>query len=273
MEKTTSLGRERENVSRFPLSERPREAADHWPEPVAATEGRRVVRVLHPCSPLDKALFMANFSLELARSRRPAVIWDGDGGEGSRVADMMEGIVRPDLVPGALAVRLYGLPDVLIHGPATHPGEKPGEPARAVAPPEGEGFLLLSLPDTVESIVQGDVPFDAVVLCPPDEASLLKAYAFVKVIREKDPASRVYLVFDGQPPGEKPRETASRFEGFLREKLPGWLACLGSLHRDETLERSMEERLPVVLGHGVSAYRDSLQAVSAAFLASVKGAP
>lgn len=216
---------------------------------------------------------MANLSLELARSRRPAVIWDGDGGEGSRIADMMEGVVRPDLVPGALAVRLYGLPDVLIHRPATHLGEKPGEFVRAAAPSEGGGFLLLSLSDTVESIMQGDVPFDAVVLCPPDEASLLKAYAFVKVIREKDPASRVYLVFDGLPPGEKARETSFRFEGFLREKLPGWLACLGSLHRDETLERSMEERLPAVLGHGVSAYRDSLQAVSAAFLASVKGAP
>lgn len=215
---------------------------------------------------------MANLALEIARSRRPAALWDEDGGEGARIADMMKGVIRPDLVPDALAVRLYGLPDVLVHGPAFSPAKKLGDLARAATLPEGEGFLLVSLPDTVESIAQGDIPFDWVVLCPLDETSLLKAYAFIKVIRGKDPASRVYLVFDGQPSGQKARETASRFEGFVRERLPGWLACLGSLHRDETLERSMEEHLPVVLGHGACASRDSLQAVSAAFLACAKGA-
>jgi hypothetical protein len=267
MEEKTRLGRGLEEVSRFYLSERPREAAVQEPAPAGPHEGRRVVRVFHPCSSRAKSLFIANFALELARARLPVALWDGGGEEGADALHMLGGLVSQDPVPGALAVRLYGLPEILVHKPQSHTEEKLRSLARDASSPGGKGFLLISLPDTVESVIRSDTPFDAVMLCPLDEASLLKTYAFIKVIRESDPAGRLYVAFDGPPP-EEAREMFSRLDGFMRERLLGPLSYLGALQHDESLERSDRERMPVVLGHGESAARDSLTAICGAFLQS-----
>jgi hypothetical protein len=269
MEERTRLGRGLEEVSRFYLSGRPRDAAAKETASAAcaaAPAGRRVVRVFHPGSAGMKSLFVANFALELARSRRPVAVWDGSACEGAGVRDMMEGVIRSDHVPDALTVRLYGLPDITVLEPADQPGESLRDLALQAGRPEGRDVLLISLPDTVESIVGASVPYDAIMLCPLDEASLLKVYAFVKVIRESDPASMVYVAFDGPPSEERALDVFSRFDAFARERLLGELRHLGTLAHDEALTRSREERMPLVLTHGVSVARDGMVAVSRAFL-------
>jgi len=114
--------------------------------------------------------------------------------------------------------------------------------------------------------MQADIPFDAIVLCPLDEASLLKAYAFIKVIREADGAGRIHVVFDDPPTEARALEVFSRLDGFARERLQCPLSYLGALLHDEALERSVEERMPVVLTRKASASRDSITALGEAFL-------
>jgi hypothetical protein len=268
MEERTRLGRGLEEVSRLYLSERPREAALKELLPQAFRQGRRVVRVFHPGSPLAKAIFVTNFALELARSRRPVTLWDGHGGDDPNAGSLMGGIARQDIVPEALAVRLYGLPDIVIYGPEAHGDERLTSLAHEAGQPDGKDFLLLSFPDTVESVVRSVVPFDAIMLCPLEEAPLLKVYAFIKVIRESDPASRISVAFDGAPSEGQAREVFSRLDEFMRNRGLGPLSFIGVLHHDEALERSVEERMPLMLGHGPSTARDSLAALSGAFLQS-----
>jgi hypothetical protein len=265
MEERTRLGRGLEEVSRFYLSDRPREGAHKEPAPEAATVERRVVRVFHPGSPLIKSIFTANFALELARRRCPVSVWESPEGENAGVRDMMEALVRPDLVPETLAVRLYGLPDILIHEAEGLGEGRLEELAAKASAPGGQDCLLISLPDTVESVIRQAVPFDAIMLCPLEEAALLKAYAFIKVIRESDPPSRIHIVFDSPPSGERAREVFTRLDGFMKERLLGSLSWLGVLERDEAFEKSASERMPLVLSHTPSAARDSITAVSDAF--------
>ncbi len=267
MEERTRLGRGLEDVSRFYLSDHPRDASVRTRKTDPQPGRRHIVRVFCPDSGLIKSCFLANFALELARNRFHVDVWDGDRAEGARVAAMLPQVIHQGPVPGAGKVKLYGLPDIFIFDAEGQPEGKLEELAK-VSCMERDRFFLVSTADTLESVVGWDTPFDAIILTPVDGASLLRCYAYCKVIRKRDPSSKIHIAFDDPASEAGAQEAFARFSGFVKERLPGDLNLLGCLVHDELLRDSITDRRPLVLTYDPSAAKDSLVAMSASFIQS-----
>lgn len=267
MEERTRLGRGLEDVSRFYLSDHPRDASERTRKADAQPVRRHIVRILYPGSGPIKSCFLANLALELARNRFHVDVWDGDKAEGASAAIMLQQFIHQGPVPGAGTVRLYGLPDILLFDAEAQPEGKLEELTR-ISCMERDRFFLVSTPDTLESVIGWDTPFDAIMLTPVDGASLLRCYAYCKVIWERDPSNRIYIVFDDPSPEAGAHETFARFSGFVKERLPGDLHLLGCLVHDGHLKDSIADRRPIVLQYEPSAAKDSLIAMCATFMKS-----
>jgi len=263
MEDRTRLGRGLEEISQLYLSDRPRDPALRERRHEKTALRRTIIRILYPTSPALKSCLAANFALELAKGRHPVTIRDGFEGKG--VYDMLRQMADLDLNPGAATVRLYGLPDIVVYPFDAQQERLPEGGAAEMHPVEKGGCMLLNLSDTLESVVQGEVFFDAVLMTGVDEASLLQCYAFIKVIWEREASIRVHIVVDNPGTEACGHEIFSRLSGFVKAKLSGDLNLLGFLMHDDLLEKSMSEHKPLVLSHEHSAARESIIAVARAF--------
>jgi len=273
MEERTRLGRGLEEISQLYLSERPREAAPKEKKPDPPVRSRQVVRVLSPGPGAVKAAFVANIALELARSRCRVSVWDIPSGERAGVRDMLGALVRPGLTPDAGAVNLYGLPDILVHYAEEKPKEALEELIEEGSFAESDRYLLISAPDSVESLLRITVPSDAILLSAVDEASLLKCYAWIKLLLERDPLCRIHIAFCQPVSQDKARDLFTRLAGFVKERHQGSLSFLGCLIQDPLFQRSMDEQTPLVMYRDSSVAKDSLTAVCAAFLNSRPASP
>jgi len=270
MEERKRLGRGLEDVSRFYLSSRPRGASERTRKSDSQPVTRHVIRIFYPGSSLIKSCFLANFALELARNRFHVDIWDGDRSEGIRVGTMLQQVVRQGLYPGAGTVKLYGLPDILVYDADVQPEGKLHD-LKESSCLERDRFFLVSTPDSLESVLEWDTAFDAILLAPIDGASLLRCYAYCKVMWERDPSSRVHIAFDNPGSETRAHEIFSRFSGFVKERLSRDPHFLGCLVHDDLLEGSIAEHKPIVLSYEASAAKDSLLAMSASFIESGQG--
>lgn len=268
MEERIRLGRGLEEISRLYLSDGPREAAPKEKKPEPQARNHQVIRIFHPGSGGVKAAFLANFALELARSRYHVTVWDCPGNEKPGVRDMLGGLIRPGLTPETGAVKLYGLPDILVHHAEARPAEALDELIRTGFSSVTDQYLLINSPDSIESLQGKTIAGDAVLLSAVDEASLLKCYAWIKVFLESDPSGRIYIALDDPGSEERAEDLFSRFAGFVKERLEASVSFLGSLTHDHLLERSMDERTPLVLCNDSSVAKDSLMAMNAVFLQS-----
>lgn len=268
MGEKSRLGRGLQDVSRFYLSDSPREEAygkEHDPA-LPLPRQCRVVRVICPPSALLGAFFTANFSLELARHRQRAAVFDVSGRDGEGVQDVLREAIHPDPASGGLRVRLYGLHDIPVHCSGSD-GEA-GLPERVSesAGPQGDRWAVVNTPFCLESLTKSQVDFDALLLSTLDEASLLQCYACTRVIVRRDPQAGVSLVLIEPASDEQARGVFSRFCAFARQRLGVNVGYLGHLLRDEALENSLSARRPLVLGFEPSPARESLAVVSRAFL-------
>ncbi len=268
MEERTRLGRGLEEISQLYLSDRPRETSgrEHKPEP--APRQRRVTRIIHPGSRMLKSCFLANLSLELSKCQVPVVVWDDAARENIGTGSMLGKVLSEDLNPDAGTVRLYGLPDILVYQGDSGSSERLEALAQDLMGSGRGPGIFMSINDTIESVIQGGIMFDAVLLSGIDESSLLRAYAFIKVIWERDPSAGISIVFHEPGSADRAQDMFSRLSGFVKGRLSGELGFLGHLAHDDLLDRSMEERKPIVLWHEQSESKDSITAVSTAFLLS-----
>lgn len=274
MEERTRLGRGLEEISRLYLSDRPRETVPKEKKPDdPPVRNRQVIRIFHPGSGIVKAAFLANFALELARSRYHVSVWDSPGNEKPGVRDMLGGLIRPGLTPDAGAVKLYGLPDILVHYAEAKPAEALDELIGTGFSAGSDRYLLINAPDSIGSILRKDIAGDVILLSTVDEASLLKCYAWIKVLLESDPSCRIHIAFDQPGSGEQADDLFSRLAGFVKERLEGSLSFLGFLTHDPFLERSMDDHTPLVLCNDTSVAKDNLMAMSAVFLQSRQARP
>ena len=298
MEERSRLGRGLHEISRLYLSDTPREDAekeepgsginDASPEAGSVLSGQagrgesgpglsvgpeteferncRVIRVIHPGSALMSAFFTANFSLELARHRHRVAIWDGAAQEGEGVEAMFGQIIHQGPADEALSVKLYGLPDIAVYRGAFNGGEKLLELMNAAGSTDEDRWLVIDTPHCLNALMEGPAGFDAILLSTVDRSSLLRCYACVKVIGQRDPRSRVSLVFVEPASDAQAGDAFSRFSAFASERLGACVDYLGHLMRDELMDSSISGRRPLVLGHEPSAARESITAVSRAFL-------
>ncbi|MGI6385783.1 MAG: MinD/ParA family ATP-binding protein [Desulfomonilia bacterium] len=276
MDEKSRLGRGLKDVSRFYLSESPREepqeepgeeARGKEPDPaLSLPRQRRVVRVICPASTLMGAFFTANFSLELARHRQQAAVFDMSGREGERVQDMLGEVARPAPTSGVLWVRLYGLHGIPVHCSGPDGEAELSERLNGPDDHQGDRWTVINAPFRLDSLAKSLVDFDALLLSTLDEASLLQCYACTKVIEQRDPQARVSLVLMEPASDEQARGVFSRFCAFAKQRLGVSVGYLGHVLRDQALEDSLSGHRPLVLGLEPSSARESLTAVSRAFL-------
>lgn len=268
MEERSRLGRGLEEISQLYLSDHPRETAGREKKSEALAPQRQAIRLFSPGAALTKSVFLTNLALELARNKHTTAIWDAPEAEKAGAGSLLEPLLHPGLTPDAKTVRLYGLPDILLYQAGEKPEEELDELITTDFPPGSDGYLLINTKDCLTSVVGTSIFFDAILLSTIDEASLLQCYAFIKVIRERDPLCRISLVFDRPDSNEQAREMFSRFAGFVRDRHDTDIHFLGCLTRDDLLERSIAEGKPIVLYPDQSSAKDHIIAAAAAFLQS-----
>ncbi len=268
MDEKNRLGRGLKDVSRFYLSDSPREEV-RGKEPgrdPSLPRQCRVVRVICPASALMGAFFTANFSLELARHRHRTAVFDVSGRDGEGVEAVLREVAHPDPASGCLWVRLYGLHDIPVYCSGSAGEAGLSERLSESAGHQGHRWAVVNSPFCLDSLEKSPVNFDALLLSTLDEASLLQCYACTRVIVQRDPQAGVSLVLVEPASDEQARGVFSRFSAFVKERLGVSVAYLGHLLRDEALERSLSGHRPLVLGFEPSPARESLAAVSRAFL-------
>lgn len=284
MEEKSRLGRGLKDVSRFYLSDSPRDESHEPPkdeshekpegEPGGQEPGRdlpqprqcRVIRVICPASALMGAYFTANFSLELARHRQKMIIFDLSSREGEGVQDVLGEAAHPDTASGVLRVRLYGLHDIPVHCSEPDGEAELLDRLNGSGDHNGDRWAVVNTPFCLDSLAKSLVDFDALLLSTLNEASLLQCYACAKVIEQRDPKAGISLVLIDPASSEQASEVSSRFCTFMKQRLGVSVGYLGHLLREKALEDSLSEHRPLVLGFEPSPARESLAAVSRAFL-------
>ncbi|MGD0211260.1 MAG: hypothetical protein ABSC14_09820, partial [Desulfomonilia bacterium] len=179
----------------------------------------------------------------------------------TRASTLMGSILfRDDRDPGMAFVRLYGLPEIRIEdGFSGDLGKENESPHDAEPYRDDTGSLtLVNAPVLLDFIHEGAPSGAYIILTMTDEKSLLRCYAYIKVIHAHSGSSRVHVVFDEAVDGINSDTVFRKFAGFINERLGFEVDYFGSLLHDEHLERSISEGRPLVLFDGISITKDAL---------------
>ncbi|MEN6472706.1 MAG: hypothetical protein ABFD81_01725 [Syntrophaceae bacterium] len=210
----------------------------------------RSIGVCHPDSRLIQSCLVTNLALELAKRQHPVMVQDFlPPGEAS-IRTLMGTIVTQDeQAPDQALIRLYGLPEILIA--QARPGQVWKVPGRAPETIIREGSRkwdqLINLENNLDFLCSSDAASDYILITQTGDNPMLKAYAYLKAMHARHDRSRLYLVMDDAPTLKDAEHLFNRFNGFVKKHLGISIVFLGNLIQDETLQRSIVERRPLVL--------------------------
>ncbi len=273
MEKPTTHGRGLEEVSRYYLSGGTREEQGPSNRPRRVCGSGRIVRVCHPGSGLMQSCIVANLALELARNRSSVVVWDCPSPDGAGLESFMESLDLDQQEPASATVRLYGLPDIVIHRGNGADSDKLSDLVSEVSASKDDRCLLVNSHASLESFRTVDLSGEWILLARPDEKELLRCYAYIRVIHEQEPSCTISLVLDDVGQDQDISGMAERFTVFIEDRLRVSVRFLGALRHDGYLRRSIREKRPLVLWQGQSGTKDDLTSISAGFLGLGQGWP
>jgi hypothetical protein len=257
MKDRPKLGRGLSDVSNYFLSH----THEKNEEPGDAFSAGKVVSsvgVCHPGSDLIQACLMANFALETAKRRHPVMIKDFSVSDEARVSSLMQSILSLDeSTPGKVQVRLYGLPEITI----TEGGEDYGSPEDT-----DNKYRLVNMRGSLDFILEREGCSDYIFITKTDEKSLLRTYAFIKIVCSKGNESKFHIVFEDGPAQEDGGPIYRRFAGFIGLHVGCQIDYLGGFMQDEQLLGSIKEAKPIVLSPRPSEARDSITRICSRFL-------
>ncbi len=271
MKERPKLGRGLEDVSQHYLSRMPQRDPQRNAAPSPAT-GMRAVGVCHPGSVLMQSCLIANLALELAKRHHPVVVQDFSPPGDARVRSLMGSILaEDDRGPDQAVVRLYGLPEIVIAEAAAGEVWCGGEGPRKTTPGEDASgqYHLVNVAGSLDFILESAAIPDYILLTKTGEKPLIQAYAYIKVMLERSSASKLHLVLDDAPTKDDADLIFSRFSGFVRHRHGLSVNFLGSFVSDESLERSITEKRPIVLVPGRSEAGVSIANICSRFLEAV----
>ena len=151
--------------------------------------------------------------------------------------------------PDQAFIRLYGLPEIMIA--QAQPGQVwkvPGlVPETLARESSRKWYHLINLGSDLDFMCSSDEVRDYILITQTGEKPLLKTYAYLKAMHARHGQSRLHVVFDDAPSGEEAERLFNRFNGFVKRHLGVSVRFLGNLIQDETLQRSIVERRPLVL--------------------------
>jgi hypothetical protein len=269
MKDRPKLGRGLEDVSRYFLSGSAGkdDKEGEVVSPSAAIPG--ATGVCCPGSGLIQSCFLANLALETAKRRHPVLLWDFSSSPETRMGAMMQSILTPGESPGNISVRLYGLPGIKI---IEEEGEvypwTDGSVSEGSGPARGFDGLhhLVNAPGSLDFFLGCRGLSDYIFITETDEKSLLRAYAFIKVVCAKGDGSMVHVVFrDGSKDDGGSVLILNRFSRFIKTRLGCTINYLDSLIEDEQLAGSMKEGRPIVLSHARSDAGDNIIGICSRF--------
>ena len=244
MKDKPKLGRGLDDVSQHFLSRIPPHATVALVTPAWSS-----IAVCHPGSLTLQSCLLTNLALEIAKRRNQVIVQDFTPPGEARIKTLMGAIIPEEDNPGHVIVHLYGLPEIeIIESNLSEAWLENQLADRDEDLPTGVlgRYFLVNAPGPLEFFLKSLVCNEYILVTKTDENSLLQAYAFCKVIRDKG-ASRIHLVFDDAPPGEQTDRIFRQFAGFVGHRLGCTLRLLGNLVHDERIQRSIKEHMPLVL--------------------------
>jgi hypothetical protein len=261
------LGRGLNDVSRFFLTQAARCGHDSREGTVPLVRPAAIC-ICHPASPLIQSAFTANLALETARNRRKAVVWDCSDQENARLTTLMGSLLEVVPEPGETTGRvgLYGLPEIVIHDgrvSGSCPGAQTDGDTRLDDGDGRESLVIVNACPTIEFFLTAPEADEYVVITGTGEKALLQSYAFIRVIGARSPLGRVSLIFDHVGDEVHQQRILQRFCAFVLSRTGRSVRLLGALVRDDALERSIAEGIPLVLQQGPSEARRSLAGICA----------
>jgi len=248
MKERPKLGRGIEDVSSYFLS--PDRHRSRQPDISSTAAETRSIGVCHPDSRLIQSCLVTNLALELAKRQLSVIVQDFlPPGEAS-IRTLMGTIVTQDeQAPDQALIRLYGLPEIMIV--QAGPGQvwKGAGPVPATLDREGSRRWnhVINMGNDLDFLNSSDAASDYVLITQTGDKSLLKAYAYLKTMHARNSQSRLHLVMDDAPTPEDAVRLFNRFNGFIKRHLGIDVEFMGNLIQDETLQRSIVERRPLVL--------------------------
>lgn len=250
MKDKPKLGRGLDDVSQHFLSRVPPRATAGFVTPAI-----RSIAVCHPGSLSLQSCLLTNLALELAKRRHQVRIYDFTPPGEARIKSQMGAILPEEDDTGRTILHLYGLPEIEIiesnAGDAlldSNPAERQGDAPTGVL---GRYFLVNS-PGALDFFLKIKAFSEYLLATKTDEKSLLQAYALCKVISHKG-TPRIHLVLDDAQPGVESDRIFRQFAGFVGNRLGCTLQLIGNLVHDERIQRSIKERMPLVLSQGSTA--------------------
>jgi hypothetical protein len=277
MKERPKLGRGLQDVSRFFLTGASQQGPDQA-QALSDHVGNRSICVCCPVSPLIQAFFVANIALELARHRFTVIIRDFSVTEEARLSTLMHAVLSEDeRTTDKAFVKLYGLPEIIIQDndldglTEERVTPVPGPDERPVVDEDSTGFILVNPPASLDYIREEKPCDEYVVITRTDERSLLQCYAYIKVIHERSFSSKVHVVFDDADAGLNNDAVFKKLSRFIHDHLEFAIGFLGSLERDEYLERSITDQKPLVLFQGASVTKDALARICSRLLEDYHG--
>lgn len=245
MKERPKLGRGLEDISSHFLS--PQHPRDPQPEDRPSSVAQNcTIAVCHPASGIMQSCVVTNLALELAKRQHPVMIQDFlPPGEAS-IRTLMGTIVTQDeQAPDQAIIRLYGLPEIVVAEAA--PGLMWKGPGTLRDTRTNDKCYMVNLGNTIDFIMGSDAVRDYILITQADEKPLLQAYAFLKTMHVKNSQAGLHLVMDDAPSRADAERLFNRFNSFVRKQLGMSVGFLGNLIQDESLQRSIVERRPLVL--------------------------
>jgi len=257
MEERQRPGRGLEEVSHFFLSSVQKKDTE---SKKASGKRAHILSIYHPGSNTIKSFFLSNLAIELARHRFSIYVWDFWNRQETSIISMVNRFVREQ--DTKYTVKLNGIADITLYTENCGQSHPAKNIINAGHLSDDESYVLINTKNNLESIYENATPCDFILLTKADERSLLQCYAYIKVILDKDYASRVYIVLDDIREEKQAYKTFSIFSQYIERKfsyIPDYLGCLT---HDEHIYKSIKDGLPLVLSEEKSITKEKIILIS-----------
>ena len=246
------------------------------------------ISLLYPESSKVKSLLITNFALELAKQGYGSCILNYEPEE-SPLNAIMNNLFQNfskaedngDSSTSHRVLKLYGMPGIHLFSKAMENFSVTNIPRfnddlylQLSSNNMEESIILLNHQDTLEMLIKmNNIPPIVILVSKPRRESLLISYSYIKVIVNKAPWTKIWIIMDEVSDRDLAIKAFTLLSQVVNQHLSHEshpLKFLGSVIHDQALGISLATHYPLVLSEQHSVARDSIIRITANFIKSIE---